>query len=401
LAVRRISLKAIAELAPAQTIWDADVRGFGVRRQRHAAVYILKYRDRNGRQRFLTIGRHGASWTPETARATARTHLANLASRRSGPDALAAPSSSPTLEAFSKIYLERYALLHKKPRSVAEDHRNLDLHILPVLGGKKLAEITAADIAHFHTLRGKCPSNANRCLAILSHIFSIGAKWEVIPAGLNPCRGIRRFRERIRERFLSAEEVVSLGKALTEADRTSASSSEDWRAVNILRLLVYTGARLSEILTLQWDWIQWEAGFARLPDSKTGTKMVPLPRPALDVLRRMSEEHGRHSKFVFPGKRSGTYFTGIQKPWQRIRLKAGLPGVRIHDLRHCFASTAVAHGESLYLVGAVLGHRTTSTTQRYAHLAMQPILDSANRTSSRLAALMQASPAHERRKKEQ
>jgi len=109
----------------------------------------------------------------------------------------------------------------------------------------------------------------------------------------------------------------------------------------------------------------------------------------LDVLRKISDEHGRSGKFVFPGTRSDTHFTGIQKPWQRIRLRAGLRDVRIHDLRHCFASTAVAHGESLYLVGAVLGHRTTSTTQRYAHLAMQPILDSANRTSSRLAALMQ------------
>jgi integrase len=166
-------------------------------------------------------------------------------------------------------------------------------------------------------------------------------------------------------------------------------AGEDRRAINILRLLVYTGARLSEILTLQWAWIHWEAGFARLPDSKTGTKNLPLPEPALDVLSRILEEHGRQSEFVFPGKQSRTYFTGIQKPWQRIRLKAGLPDVRIHDLRHCFASTAVTHGESLDMVGAVLGHRNTTTTQRYAHLAMQPMLESANRTSSRLAALMQ------------
>jgi integrase len=388
----------MAELAPGQTIWDSDVKGFGARRQRRAAVYVLKYRDRTGRQCFLTLGRHGLPWTPETARTKARQHLASLVDRHSGPDDAAAPSSSPTLEEFSRVYLERYALPHKKPRSVAEDRRNLELHILPVLGVKRLAEISAAEVAHFHTLRGECPSNANRCLALLSHIFSIGAKWEAIPAGTNPCRGIRRFREHNRERFISADEVVSLGKALAEADRASGSSSEDWRAVNILRLLVYTGARLSEILTLQWGWIHWESGFARLPDSKTGTKTVPLPQPALDVLKRISEEHGRQIKFVFPGKRAGTYFTGIQKPWQRIRQRAGLPDVRLHDLRHCFASTAVAHGESLYLVGAVLGHRTASTTQRYAHLAMQPILDSANRTSGRLAALMQTSTTQHRRK---
>ena len=387
MSIRKISLKAIAELAPGQTIWDADVKGFGVRCQRRAAVYVLKYRDQNGRQHFLTIGRHGLPWTPDTARKEARRRLRVLTECQTNTGDLSGPS--PTLEAFSKTYLESYARLHKKPRSVAEDLRNLELHILPALGAKRLADITAADIAQFHSGRGTCPSNANRCLALLSHIFSIGAKWGAIPAGINPCRGIKRFRERIRERFLSAEEVVSLGRAFAEVDVSAGESKEDWRAVNILRLLVYTGARLSEILTLQWSWIHWDEGYARLPDSKTGTKTVPLPQPALDVLRKISDEHGRSGKFVFPGTRSDTHFTGIQKPWQRIRLRAGLPDVRIHDLRHCFASTAVAHGESLYLVGAVLGHRTTSTTQRYAHLAMQPILDSANRTSSRLAALMQ------------
>jgi integrase len=398
LSVHRISLKAIAELAPGQTIWDSDVKGFGVRRQRHAAVYVLKCRDQSGRQRFLTLGRHGSPWTPDTARKEAKRRLHDLTESQTSTRA---PSgSSPTLEEFSKTYLESYAQLHKKPRSVAEDRRNLELHILPVLGSKRLAEITAADVAQFHTLRGKHPSNANRCLALLSHIFSVGAKSGAIPAGVNPCRGIKRFRERIRERFLCAEEVISLGRALAEVDGATGDVGEDWRAVNILRLLIYTGARLSEILALQWNWIHWEDGFARLPDSKTGTKNLPLPQPALDVLRRVSDEHGRPSKFVFPGARSGTYFTGIQKPWQRIRLKAGLPDVRIHDLRHCFASTAVAHGESLYMVGAVLGHRTTTTTQRYAHMAMQPILESANRTSGRLAALMQTSFTQQGRNEE-
>ena len=388
MSVRRISLKAIAELAPGRTIWDADLKGFGVRRQRRAAVYVLKYRDRNGRQRFETIGRHDAPWTPETARQEAKRRLGAAAGCQASDTAFAA---SPSLETFSRTYLEGYALLHKKPRSVAEDRRNLEHHILPALGAKPLAAITPADIAQFQTQRGKCPANANRCLALLSHIFSIGAKWGAVPAGHNPCRGIKRYKESVRERFLSADEVACLGRALADADISSASAGEDWRVVNALRLLVYTGARLSEILTLQWSWIHWEGGYARLPDSKTGSKSLPLPQPALDVLRKLSETHGRQSKFVFPGVRPDTHFTGIQKPWQRIRLNAGLPDVRIHDLRHCFASTAVAHGESLYLVGAVLGHRTTSTTQRYAHLAMQPILDSANRTSGRLAALMQAS----------
>jgi hypothetical protein len=158
LSVRRISFKAIGELAPGQTIWDVDVKGFGVRRQRHVAVYILKHRDHTGRQRFVTIGRHGAPWTPDTARSEAKQRLGALAARKGNPETHAG-SSSPTLEAFSQTYLESYAVLHKKSRSVAEDRRNLELHILPFLGAKELVQITAADVAHFHTSRGKYRSH--------------------------------------------------------------------------------------------------------------------------------------------------------------------------------------------------------------------------------------------------
>jgi integrase len=158
-----------------------------------------------------------------------------------------------------------------------------------------------------------------------------------------------------------------------------------------LRLLILTGARLSEILSLEWRWINWEGGFARIPDSKTGPKTISLPQPALALLSTLREQQshdGVQSKYVLPGKRRGTYFTGIQKPWGRIRTAAGLEDVRIHDLRHCYASVAVSSGTSLYLVGAVLGHRQPSTTLRYAHLAMQPVREVAERTASQLVELL-------------
>jgi integrase len=384
MAIEPITLRSVARLGKGQTIWDVSVKGFGVRKQRQAAVYVFKYRDRSGRQRFKTIGHHGHPWTPESARAEAKQYAAMLL--RSAPQTGAA--SSPTLREFSEVYVERYAALHKKPRTLIEDRRNLELHILPMLGQKSLADITPADVARFHASRSEWPANANRCLALLSHVLTTAAKWGAISAGVNPCRGIKRYREEMRERFLSTDEISRLGKALADAESAGA---QDWRPINALRLLIYTGARLSEVLTLQWGWIHWEHGFARLPDSKTGTKNLPLPEPALKVLHEISQQHGRQSRYVFPGKRKDSHFNSIQKPWQRIRLKAHLPDVRIHDLRHCFASMAVSHGESLYLVGAVLGHRATSTTQRYAHLSMQPILDSANRVSTRIAALMQNS----------
>ncbi len=394
MAVEEITLKSIARLEKGQTLWDEAVKGFGIRRQSRTPVYVFKYRDKNGRQRFLTIGRHGSPWMPETARAEAKQYLAMVAARQGfAGSQTPQPASSPFLSEFAEIYVNRYASLHKKPRSVAEDRRNLDLHILPLLGTKRLTELTNEDVARFHAERSEYPANANRCLALLSHIFTVAAQWGLAPAGFNPCRGVRRFRESTRERFLSSDEIVRLGRtlAMTEGSaHASRSNQEDWRTVNILKLLIYTGARLSEILTLQWTWIHWDAGFARLPDSKTGSKNVPLPQPALELLDTISDRHGRKSKFVFPGKHHDAHFTGIQKSWQRIRKEAGLPDVHIHDLRHCYAAAAVAGGESLFLVGAVLGHRAPSTTQRYAHLAMPPILDSANRTAGRLAALMSA-----------
>ena len=395
--VRKITLKSITSLEPGQTIWDETIKGFGVRRQRKAAVYVLKYRDNNGHQKFITLGRHGSPWTPETARAEAKQYLAMIINRTGKSEAADRPAAAQTftLSEFSEIYLKRYAALHKKPRSLAEDRRNLELHILPMLGAKKLTEINFADIVQFQSSRSECPANANRCLALISHLFTIAAKWAAIPPGTNPCRGVKRFRERMRERLFLNEEIVRLGRTLAEAEKSShgaisliSGGREDWRAVHALQLLIYTGARLSEILSLEWGSISWDGGFARLPDSMTGGKSIPLPMPALEILNRISEWQGQKGKYVFPGKRKDTHFTGIQKPWQRIRKRAGLSDVRIHDLRHCYASTAVASGESLFLVGAVLGHRASSTTQRYAHLAMTPILDAANRTAGRLAALM-------------
>jgi integrase len=393
MAVETISLKSINRLEAGQTIWDQAVKGFGVRRQRKATVYVLKYRDRTGRQRFKTIGRHGSPWTPESARNEAKLYLAALISNRT----TSGQNQGKTLSfaEAADLYQTRYAVLHKKPRSLAEDRRNLARHIVPYLGHKGLMDITPETVEAFLGHRRQFPANANRCLALISHIFTSAGKWGYVPGGFNPCRGVRRYREKRRERFLSDKEISRLGAILSASGSPAIKGSarqEDWRAVNVFKLLIYTGARLSEILTLQWGYIHWDQNYARLPDSKTGAKNIPLPEPALDILRQIAELRGRDGKYVFPGKRPSAHFTGIQKPWQRLRNKAGLPDVRIHDLRHCYASMAVAGGESLYIVGNILGHRSAATTQRYAHLAMAPVLDAARRTADRLAALMQIPP---------
>ena len=376
----KITIQAVEGLEPGETLWDETVKGFGVRRQRNAAVYVFKHRE-GGRQRFVTIGHHGSPWTPASARDQAR----RLAEGR--PD-IAAKESRVTFLAFSETYMDQHASAHKKVRSLAEDRRNLDLHILPVMGRLPLTGITRDVVSSFHAGRRSQPANANRCLALISHIFTMAEKWGATAPGTNPCRGVARYRELPRERYLSETELGRLGRVLTQN-----RSGQDWRAVSVVRLLLYTGARLSEILTLQWRFINWEAGYARLPDSKTGARTLTLPAPALQLLRQVQHDHpGSSSPFVFPGKKKGTWFTGIQKPWQRLRRDAQLEDVRIHDLRHSFASLAVANGESLYLVGHVLGHRRAITAQRYAHVAVGPMLDVANRTAGHLTRLLGEMP---------
>jgi integrase len=378
--VANITENLASRLLPGQTVWDEKVKGFGIRRQRSACVYILKYRA-GARQRFITIGRHGSPWTAGEARTAAKRYLHGLLDGRKPANR---DSAMPTFNEFSERYLSQHAAARKKPRSLLEDRRNLHLHILPSLGDLRLDKVTKREVVEFHAAQHARPVNANRCLSLISHIFSVAEKWDVLPVGTNPCSGVDRYPEKSRERLLDGEELSRLGAVLAQP------SPHDWRAYGCIMLLIITGARLGEVLGLQWSWINWERGFARLPDSKTGAKTIPLPVSALELLAGFKATHHVPSgrKHVFPGSRPGEHFKGIQKPWQVVRAAAGLEGVRIHDLRHCYASVAVAGGESLYIVGSILGHRSAATTQRYAHLALEPVREAAHRTAERLSNLL-------------
>ena len=400
MAKARISLRTVEKLQPGQTIWDEAVRGFGVRKQKNLPVYVLKYRFKR-RQRFVTIGPHGSPWSPEDARAEARRLLGLLASKERPRDPayerdLAA--SEATFADLANQYLVDFAEPRKKARSVAEDRRNLHSHILPTIGHLRHSDITRPILIRLHAKMKDCPVAANRCLALISKIFTTAERMGHREIGTNPCRGIERYKERPRDRHLSDEEIRRLGKALMDAGQpdlnhspSSDSRSEDWRALACIKLLLYTGARLSEILTLKWSWINWDRGCATLPDSKTGPRELVLSTHALSVLHTLKktvETKYPESDFVLPGAKGNAHFIGIQKPWQRIRQAASLTDTRLHDLRHSFASTAVSSGDSLYIVGSLLGHRNALTTQRYAHLALNPMRDVADRTAGKLAKLI-------------
>jgi integrase len=372
-------------------VWDIELKGFGLKvTPSGAKIYLLQYRmgGRGARVQRYTIGRHGSPWTPELARNEAGRLLGRIKNqidpakeKKRAEAAHKAEANAPTFATFAERYIKEQARPYKKPRTVQEDERNLRLHLLPALGDRKLRDITVADIAKLHAARKEAPTNANRCRALLSHIFETAERWGERPAGSNPCRHVTKYHERMRERFLSAEEMVKLGDALA-----SAEGCEPLSAIAAIRLLILTGCRLSEILSLEWAWVDVERACLRLPDSKTHEKMVPLGPPALRLLAELPPQ--KSSPYVLPAERGDGHFIGIQKVWQRVRATAGLSDVRIHDLRHSFASVAVSGGDSLYLVGKVLGHRQIRTTERYAHLKDDPLRAVANRTSDTIAAML-------------
>ncbi|MBU2580251.1 MAG: site-specific integrase [Alphaproteobacteria bacterium] len=400
----RITKRVVDGMKPGETIWDTDVKGFAVRRQARAKVYLLKTRV-NGRQRWFSIGEHGTPWTPETARREAQRLWGEI---RSGTNLIAireARRDQPTVSELCERFLDEYARPHKKPLSLAADERNIANHIKPLLGSRTVAELTRNDIDDFkrkvaegRTARPAVPISkggrgglpvtggpgaANRTLALLSKMFSMAEQWGWRPDHSNPCHKIVRYAENKNERFLSSAEISRLGGVLDALDR---DRRENLYATAAIRILLLTGARLSEIIWLQWQHVDLERGLLHLPDSKTGKRPVFLNKLAIQIIDRLQPKPD--NPFVFASDMPGRPIQSIQHVWQRVRVKADLKGVRIHDLRHSFASLAAANGASLPLIGRMLGHSTPLTTQRYAHLVNDPVRDANDAVGATLARLL-------------
>jgi len=221
-------------------------------------------------------------------------------------------------------------------------------------------------------------NQANRTLGVLSKMFTLCEVWGLRPDGSNPCRHVPKYREEKRERFLSGPELRRLGDTLA---RIEAEGLEPAPVIAAFRLLLLTGCRLGEIQTLQWSFVT--ARYMDLPDSKTGARRVPLPPAARAILDALPRQEG--NPYVITGTVPGQPISDLQKPWRRIRAEADLPDVRIHDLRHTYASNAVADGMPIQMVGKLLGHTQLQTTMRYAHLADDPVLKAAERNAAALS----------------
>lgn len=364
-------------------LWDSELPGFGVRIWPSGKrVYILKYRNKSGRQRKPKIGLHG-SITVEQARLKARLWLAEASDGGDPSGERDEARNAPKFSEFAERYFKEHAESRLKPSTSREIRRIIDRVLLRNFGARKLAEITRADIADLHHKLRHAPYQANRVLALLSNMFNMAERWGLKPDYSNPCRHIEKFKEKKRDRYLTREEFSRLNAALNKAERTK---SELPSAIAAIQLLVFTGARVSEILTLKWAYIDREEKRLLLPDSKTGAKIIFLNDQACEILARIPSIQG--NPYVIAGGLAASHLKDLEKPWQRIRAAAELCDVRLHDLRHSFASMAVSSGLSLSIIGGLLGHRNTSTTARYAHLAAQPLRRANNMIGKHLLAVM-------------
>ena len=359
-------------------LWDDELKGFGLRIYPSGRkMYLAQFRA-GGRLRRVNIGLHGAL-TPDLARTEAMKHLSEV---RLGGDPAGERDrrkAALTMKEFGKRFLEEHVEVHCKPSTQAEYKRSIELFINPKVGSHRIIDVTRADVVSLHASMKSTPYQANRTLGVLSVMFTVAHSWEVRTDGVNPCWKVKRYKEEKRERYLTEEELARLGKVLRE-------STTEPEAVNCIRLLLLTGCRLGEIQTLKWDYIDYKAGVLRLPDSKTGAKVVPVGEAVFEILKTI--EKLDKNPYVITGRVEGQHLTDMQHPWRRLRERAGLEGLRIHDLRHSFASDALQLGQDLTMIGKLLGHTQVQTTARYAHLKTAPIRNAANTVSAAIASAL-------------
>lgn len=361
-------------------IWDDDMPGFGLRVLKSGKkTYQIQYR-KGGRTRRNSIGMHGTI-TPDEARKIAKETLGRVAKGDNPAEERAIHRGASTVADVCERFMNEYVPIHCKETTAKEYRRSVDMFIKPVIGTRKVPDIIRTDIAKLHHgLRDK-PYQANRTLGVISVIFNQCEIWGLRPDGSNPCRHVKKYTEKKRERFLSEDELKRLWETLDECER---DGSESAAACNTYRLLILTGCRLGEIQTLKWDYVKEDGIY--LPDSKTGAKKVYIGKAVHDTLATIKPTPD--NPYVIPGTIEGNYLTDLQRPWRRIRKRAELNDLRIHDLRHSFASFGLASGLSLAEIGKLLGHSQVQTTARYAHLAEVVANNSAEKTTTLISNLI-------------
>ena len=424
---RRLTKQIIDTLLPEAkdyVVWCGKLPGFGCRvRPSGHKSFIVMYRagGRNATPRKVTIGAYG-KLTVDQAREEAGKILAKAELGEDVAQERARVRAEMTVSELCDEYM-REGVDHKKASTLASDHSRIECHIRPLLGTKRIGAVTRADISHFlrDVATGKARRNvktgkrgrsivrggrgaASRTVRLLGGIFTYAVRREYLKD--NPCRGVLLYKDKKGERFLSMEEFRRLGETLRLAETEGLPwefnegkktkhrpvRPENQRevfsshVVAAIRLLMMTGCRLREILHLRWADVDFERGVLNLPDSKTGQKKVLIAGPALAILGTLK----RSSIYVIAGNDPEKPRADLNRPWRRIVRHAELDGLRLHDLRHSYASIGAASGMGLLALGKLLGHNSPSTTQRYAHLADDPLRRMSEGIANTIAAAMEA-----------
>ena len=345
-----------------RVFYDRDLTGFGVRVYASGRkVYVVHARAPGLGLRRLAIGRY-----PKLTFESARQLAAEVIDRiKKGEEAFPEPPApEPTVADLAERYIEAHLKVNCRPGTVETFGRVVRLYILPEFGHMPVSAVERSHVAALHDKMRDKPYQANQVRDVLAKMFKLAEAWGMTPPRRNPALSIRRYKEYRRERFLAPDEYRGLARVLDEAegDRSVFPS-----AIPAIRLILLTGCRRNEILTLRWDDIDRTAGDIQLRDSKTGARRVPLT-PAVEwVLERIPRIEG--NPWIITGQNPGDRLKNLDMIWQRVRRRAGLDEVRIHDCRHSYASRALALGEGIPVISELLGHKKFSTTARYAHLA--------------------------------
>ena len=376
-------LRAARPRAGKYEVRDDVVSGLALTIQPTGVRTFFLARMVRGRRRYATIGNADAMTVPE-ARREARRLIASFiepARKDNGPKTPGHP-----MDAFAGEFLERHAR-HWKPRTVETNARIVRKDILPAFGHLTVDAIEADDVRRWFASMANRPGVANRAMPVLSVMMRMAELWGYRAHNTNPCKRTRRYRMKPKERFLTADEMDRLNAVLTR---------DEFRCpdvVAIIRLLMLTGCRFGEVASLEWDWIKGQRIF--LPDSKSGPRTVWLSgaaRTVIDTIPRYSDD----CPFLFPARPPTRPIYTIQRDWNRIRDEAELPGLRLHDLRHTWASVAAMNGVDMVTIAKLLGHALVETTERYVHLSDRSVADAADRVSSRIhAALAGSGAGHE------
>jgi integrase len=390
------------------TLWDVVVPGFGVRiRPTGAMSYVVVYRAGSGRGapvRRYTIAAVGKI-TPERARTRAKAILGSVAHGDDPAGQKTLERGVPTVAELADRFMSEHVEPRRKARTIEFYRDILDRLVKPAVGTTKADKLTRLQVGKLHSSLASTPFQANRVLAVVASMYAFAMRAGIIGDGTKPATGIEKYREERRERFLNGEELERLGRAIEEAetlglpwavDSSKPTAKHLPNPVNrrtkislsagaAVRLLLFTGCRLREILNLKWDYVDLERGVLFLPDSKSGRKTVILNAPAMTVLNGLE----RIGPFVVPGDDPESPRADLKRPWEAIITHARLNGVRLHDLRHTYASFGAGGGLGLPIIGRLLGHSQVTTTARYAHLDNDPLRRASEAIAGRISAALQ------------